>query len=231
MLTLLRQTLVIFVLLTVITGIAYPLVTTGIAQLVFPHQANGSLIVQDGQVVGSELVGQSFDDPAYFWGRLSATGPTPYTAFNAETLTGSSGSNYGPLNPALIDAAQGRIEALKAADPGNAATDPRRSRHRLGQRAGSAHQRCGSPVSVETGFQGARDIRGSGTATGGAPHPGPPAGNSGRAASERARAESGFGWTPVMAGRSQAAKPNRVGALRRLARVPSRTKLRSRRRT
>jgi len=124
MLTLLRQTLVVFVLLTVITGIAYPLVTTGVAQLVFPHQANGSLIVQDGQVVGSELVGQSFDDPAYFWGRLSATGPTPYTAFNAETLTGSSGSNYGPLNPALIDAAQGRIEALKAADPGNAATIP-----------------------------------------------------------------------------------------------------------
>jgi len=119
MLTLLRQTLVVFLLLTVITGIAYPLVTTGIAQLVFPHQANGSLIVQDGQVVGSELVGQSFDDPAYFWGRLSATGPTPYTAFNAETLTGSSGSNYGPLNPALTEAARMRIEALQAADPGN----------------------------------------------------------------------------------------------------------------
>ena len=119
MLTLLRQTLVVFLLLTVITGIAYPLVTTGIAQLVFPHQANGSLIVQDGQVVGSELVGQSFDDPAYFWGRLSATGPAPYTAFNAETLTGSSGSNYGPLNPALTEAARMRIEALQAADPGN----------------------------------------------------------------------------------------------------------------
>ena len=119
MLTLLRQTLVVFLLLTVITGIAYPLVATGVAQLVFPHQANGSLIVEDGQVVGSELVGQSFDDPAYFWGRLSATGPAPYTAFNAETLTGSSGSNYGPLNPALTEAARMRIEALQAADPGN----------------------------------------------------------------------------------------------------------------
>ena len=119
MLTLLRQTLVVFLLLTVITGIAYPLVTTGVAQLVFPHQANGSLILEDGQVVGSELVGQSFDDPAYFWGRLSATGPAPYTAFHAETLTGSSGSNYGPLNPALTEAARMRIEALQAADPGN----------------------------------------------------------------------------------------------------------------
>ncbi|MBP1779463.1 MAG: hypothetical protein H6Q86_5474, partial [candidate division NC10 bacterium] len=86
MLALIRQALAVFVLLTVITGIAYPLAMTGIAQLVFPHQARGSLIIEEGRVVGSELVGQSFDEPGYFWGRLSATGPTPYTAFIAETL-------------------------------------------------------------------------------------------------------------------------------------------------
>jgi len=117
--TLIRQAIGVFVLLTVITGIAYPLVVTGIAQLVFPHQARGSLIVEEGRVVGSELVGQAFDKPGYFWGRPSATGPTPYTAFNAETLTGSSGSNHGPLNPALTEAAGSRIRALRAADPGN----------------------------------------------------------------------------------------------------------------
>ena len=110
--------------LTVLTGGIYPLVVTGVAQLVFPHQANGSLIVSDGQAVGSELIGQSFDDPKYFWGRLSATGTFPYNAFNAENLTASSGSNYGPLNPALVDAAQARIAALKAADPGNTAPIP-----------------------------------------------------------------------------------------------------------
>jgi K+-transporting ATPase ATPase C chain len=111
-------------LLTVVTGILYPLAVTGIAQLVFPHQANGSLIMQEGQVVGSELIGQSFDEPKYFWGRLSATGAFPYNAFNAETLTGSSGSNYGPLNPALVAAAQARMDALKAADPSNTAPIP-----------------------------------------------------------------------------------------------------------
>jgi K+-transporting ATPase ATPase C chain len=95
-----------------------------VAQAVLPHQANGSLITRNGQAIGSELIGQSFDDPKYFWGRLSATGPYPYNAFNAETLTGSSGSNYGPLNPALTDAVKARIEALKAADPGNTAPIP-----------------------------------------------------------------------------------------------------------
>jgi K+-transporting ATPase ATPase C chain len=92
--------------------------------VVFPWQANGSLIVRDGVTVGSALIGQSFDDPAYFWGRLSATGAFPYNAFNAETLTGSSGSNYGPLNPALTEMVQARIDALRAADPGNAAPIP-----------------------------------------------------------------------------------------------------------
>jgi potassium-transporting ATPase KdpC subunit len=117
--TQLRPALVSLLLLTILTGIAYPLLVTGIAQVVFPRQANGSLIVQNGQVVGSSLIGQSFDDPKYFWGRLSATGTFPYNAFNADNLTASSGSNYGPLNPALMEMVQGRIDALKAADPDN----------------------------------------------------------------------------------------------------------------
>ncbi len=114
-----RPALISLLLLTLLTGIAYPLLVTGLAQVVFPQQANGSLIVNDGQVVGSALIGQAFDDPKYFWGRLSATGTYSYNAFNAENLTASSGSNYGPLNPALIAAVQGRIAALKAADPTN----------------------------------------------------------------------------------------------------------------
>jgi K+-transporting ATPase ATPase C chain len=109
---------------TVITGVIYPLVVTGIAQVVFPHQANGSIIVIDGKAYGSELIGQQFDDPKYFWGRLSATGTFPYNAFNAEALTGSSGSNYGPLNPALMEMVQARVDALKAADRGNTAPIP-----------------------------------------------------------------------------------------------------------
>jgi K+-transporting ATPase ATPase C chain len=109
---------------TLITGVIYPLVVTGIAQVAFPHQANGSLIVIDGKAYGSELIGQQFDAPKYFWGRLSATGAFPYNAFNAETLTGSSGSNYGPLNPALTEMVQARVDALKAADPANTAPIP-----------------------------------------------------------------------------------------------------------
>jgi K+-transporting ATPase ATPase C chain len=110
--------------LTVITGVVYPLVVTGIAQVVFPRQANGSLIVIDGKAYGSELIGQQFDDPGYFWGRLSATGTFPYNAFNAENLTGSSGSNYGPLSPALMEMVQARVDALKAANPDNTAPIP-----------------------------------------------------------------------------------------------------------
>ncbi len=109
---------------TLITGVIYPLVVTGIAQVLFPKQANGSIIYVNGKPVGSELIGQQFDSPKYFWGRLSDTGDFPYNAFNAETLTGSSGSNYGPLNPALFKAAQARIDALKAADPTNTAPIP-----------------------------------------------------------------------------------------------------------
>lgn len=111
--TQIRTSLIMLVILTVVTGLIYPLAVTGLAQVLFPQQANGSMIVKDGQVVGSALIGQSFDDPKYFWGRLSATGPVPYNA------AASSGSNLGPTNPALIAEVQGRIDALKAADPTN----------------------------------------------------------------------------------------------------------------
>ena len=115
----LRLALVSLALLTLLTGLIYPLLVTGLAQLIFPRQANGSLIVQNGQIVGSTLIGQAFDDPKYFWGRLSATGTYPYNAFNAKNLTASSGSNYGPLNPALMAMVQARLDALKQADPTN----------------------------------------------------------------------------------------------------------------
>jgi K+-transporting ATPase ATPase C chain len=98
--------------------VIYPLVITGVAQLIFPHQANGSLITLNGQVVGSELIGQSFDDPRYFWGRLSATSPYPYNA------SASSGSNLGPTNPALIEEVNARVAVLKAADPTNTSPIP-----------------------------------------------------------------------------------------------------------
>ena len=124
MISQLRPAFLMLLIFTVITGVIYPLVVTGVAQVVFPHQANGSLIVIGGKTYGSELIGQQFTDPKYFWGRLSATGDFPYNPFNAETLTGSSGSNYGPLNPALMEAAQARIDALKAADPANNAPIP-----------------------------------------------------------------------------------------------------------
>jgi K+-transporting ATPase ATPase C chain len=120
----LRPALVALGIFTILTGLVYPLVVTGLAQVIFPSQANGSLIVRNGQPVGSALIGQSFDDPKYFWGRLSATSPAPYTAFNADKLTGSSGSNYGPLNPALLEAVQARIKALQEADPDNKAPIP-----------------------------------------------------------------------------------------------------------
>lgn len=116
--TLIRPAVSLFVLLTAITGIVYPLAVTGAAKLAFPAQAAGSLVVKDGRPVGSSLIGQNFSDPKYFWGRPSATSPMPYNG------GGSSGSNQGPLNPALVDAVKGRIEALKAADPGNALPVP-----------------------------------------------------------------------------------------------------------
>ena len=114
----LRPALTLFVLLSVLTGIAYPLVVTGVARTVFPDQAAGSLVLRNGQAVGSALIGQAFTDPGHFWGRPSATAPMPYNA------AASGGANLGPLNPALTDAVKGRIEALRAADPGNTAPVP-----------------------------------------------------------------------------------------------------------
>src|SRR5215831_260164 len=117
--TLVRPAVTLFVLLSVITGLLYPLLVTGLAKVAFPHQASGSLLRDGrGQVVGSSLIGQDFSDPKYFWGRPSATSPMPYNAAN------SGGSNQGPLNPALVDAVKGRIDALRAADPKNTAPIP-----------------------------------------------------------------------------------------------------------
>src|SRR5580658_9928612 len=119
----LRAALVAFAVLTLITGVAYPLFITGVAQAAFPSQANGSLIVRDGKAVGSRLIGQSFDGPSYFWGRLSATTdangkPLPYNA------GASAASNLGPTNPALVDEVKARVDALVAADPDNTAPIP-----------------------------------------------------------------------------------------------------------
>jgi K+-transporting ATPase ATPase C chain len=113
-----RAAVVSLLALTVITGIAYPAIVTVIAQALLPEQANGSLLVQEGRRVGSKLIGQPFDDPAYFWGRPSATAPIPYNA------GASSGSNLGPTNPALTAAVGARVRALRAADPGNVAPVP-----------------------------------------------------------------------------------------------------------
>lgn len=115
---LLRPVLTVFVALSLLTGLLYPAVVTGIAQGLFPYQARGSLIVSDGKLVGSALIGQPFSAPGDFWGRLSATAPMPYNA------AASTGSNLGPTNPALADAARARIAALRDADPGNAAAVP-----------------------------------------------------------------------------------------------------------
>lgn len=114
----LRPALVLFTVLTLLTGIAYPLVVTGLAQTVFPNQAHGSLIVKDGKAVGSALIGQNFTDSAHFWGRPSATGPMSHNA------AASSGSNQGPMNPALADAVKARVAALRAADPTNTVAVP-----------------------------------------------------------------------------------------------------------
>lgn len=115
---LLRQSLVMLLLLTIVTGVVYPLLVTGVAQGLFPAQANGSLLMEHDKAVGSRLIGQSFTDPRYFWGRPSATSPMPYNGAS------SGGSNQGPTNPALTAAVKQRIEALRAADPGNTAPVP-----------------------------------------------------------------------------------------------------------
>jgi K+-transporting ATPase ATPase C chain len=114
----LRPAVILLGLLTLLTGVVYPLVITGLAQLFFPAQASGSLILRAGRPVGSTLIGQSFSEPRYFWGRPSATTPQPYNG------TASGASNWGPLNPALLDAVKARVEALRAADPDNPAAIP-----------------------------------------------------------------------------------------------------------
>lgn len=115
---LLRPAIVLFVLLSVITGLVYPLAVTGVAQLAMPAAANGSLLMREGQPVGSTLIGQAFADPKHFWGRPSAPGPKGYDA------SSSGGSNLGPTNPALAEAVKARIAALRAVDPGNTAPVP-----------------------------------------------------------------------------------------------------------
>ena len=114
----LRPCLVLFVLLTLLTGVAYPALITVIAQVMFYDQANGSVLERGGKPVGSALIGQTFDDPSYFWGRPSATGPTGYNS------AASSGSNLGPTNPALLDAIKGRVAAIRAAHPDQAGAVP-----------------------------------------------------------------------------------------------------------
>jgi len=116
--SIIRPALVLFALLGVLTGLIYPMAVTGAAKALFPSQAAGSLVVQGGTTVGSSLIGQNFSDPKHFWGRPSATAPQPYNA------SASGGSNLGPLNPALADAVKARVEALRAADPGNTAPVP-----------------------------------------------------------------------------------------------------------
>ena len=118
MMKVLRPALVSLIVFTILTGVIYPLAVTGLAQLIFPGEANGSIIMKDGNAVGSSLIGQPFDDPKYFWGRLSATMPFPYNA------AASSGSNLAQSNPALLDNAKGRITALRGADPDNMAKIP-----------------------------------------------------------------------------------------------------------
>jgi K+-transporting ATPase ATPase C chain len=113
-----RPALVMLIVMTAITGAIYPAAVTGIAQVLFPRQANGSLIEQNGKAIGSMLIGQAFSDPKNFWSRPSSTSPYPNNA------SASSGSNQGPLNPALTDAVEGRIKALREADPGNTAAVP-----------------------------------------------------------------------------------------------------------
>jgi len=116
--TMMRPAVTLLIVMTVITGIAYPLIVTGMAKVIFPGQAAGSLLVQDGKPVGSRLIGQPFSDPKYFWSRPSATSPQPYNGLS------SGGSNLGPLNPALTDAVKARIAALRAADPTHHAPVP-----------------------------------------------------------------------------------------------------------
>jgi K+-transporting ATPase ATPase C chain len=119
-----RQATASLLVLTVVTGVAYPLVVTIVAQTVFPYQSNGSIRIEGGNLVASELIGQSFASPGYFWGRPSATSPLPYTPFDGVALTGSTGSNLGPLNPALQATIKDRVAALRTANPAQSGPVP-----------------------------------------------------------------------------------------------------------
>ena len=116
--SLIRPAISLFIAMSLLTGLAYPAVVAAVAQLAWPEHANGSLVLRKGQAIGSSLIGQSFQDPKHFWSRPSATSPMAYNG------TGSSGSNVGPTNPALVDAVKARVDALRAADPGNTAPVP-----------------------------------------------------------------------------------------------------------
>ena len=119
MIRLLKPTLILFVFLVLLTGFLYPVLVIGVAQAAFPFQANGSIIENNASRNGSQLIGQNFTASQYFWGRPSATAKSPYNAFDPATLTGSSGSNLGPLSQTLVDTVQQRIDTLHGADPGN----------------------------------------------------------------------------------------------------------------
>ena len=159
-----KPAVILFLLLTILVGIVYPLVVTGIAQVIFPTQANGDLIVHDGNVVGSSLIGQPFSSPDYFWGRLSATSPVPYDA------EASGGSNFGPQNPALITEVQARIDALQAVDPNNTQLIPVDLVTSSGSGLDTGYQPCGSVLSGPTCYPGAESLRKRCFCTGGGQH-------------------------------------------------------------
>jgi hypothetical protein len=184
----LRPALMALAVLTLITGFLYPLVITGIAQVLFPRQANGSLILIDGKPVGSSLIGQPFDAPKYFWSRPSATAPFPYNA------AASSGSNLGPTNEALIKAVQTRIDALKAADPGNPLPSGGFG-HCLREWARSAYQSCICCIPGETCRARPEDGRGRGSSTGVSAYGRASVGNSWRTSGKRAGSESCTGYS------------------------------------